>query len=73
MAYETFWQDDQFYLSLIQEGLAWDGSPDLVRIQRFYNPIQAFQSAFDLEGDCGGPMGGRFSKEHRACSRTIPT
>lgn len=51
MARDLYWQEDLFYLELVREGLARDGSPDMFRTQRFYNLLQAFQSTFDLDGD----------------------
>ena len=51
MAVGMFWQEDRFYLALVADGLARDGSPDMFRTQRFYNLIQTFQSTFDLEGE----------------------
>lgn len=51
MGSATYWQLDAFYVQLIRDGLARDGSPDMFRTQRFYNLLQAFQSTFDVQGE----------------------
>jgi hypothetical protein len=46
-----FWQEDEFYRGLLQDGLTREGLQEKFRTQRFYHLLQAFQSTFDLEGE----------------------